>query len=157
VLETRLPTVRACALPWSFGKIILAEKIPCRCLAYKLLVRKDLVGREAHRLEDCISFLLAKAGQQVARRARENLKAHGVTPTQYAVLKALWGQDGQSGAEIGARLVIDSATATGVLDRLQAAELVSGEPIARTGAFNAFSSLQRAERSRRRSTPRWTG
>jgi DNA-binding MarR family transcriptional regulator len=76
------------------------------------------------RLEDCISFLLGKAGQQIARRAREKLAPHGVTPTQYAVLKALWGQDGQSGAEIGARLVIDSATATGVLDRLQASGLL---------------------------------
>jgi MarR family transcriptional regulator, organic hydroperoxide resistance regulator len=83
-----------------------------------------LRAREVDRLEDCISFLLGKAGQQVARRAREKLAPHGVTPTQYAVLKTLWGQDGQSGAEIGARLVIDSATATGVLDRLQASGLL---------------------------------
>jgi MarR family transcriptional regulator, organic hydroperoxide resistance regulator len=76
------------------------------------------------RVEDCISFLLGKAGQQIARRAREKLTAHGVTPTQYAVLKVLWHQDGQSGAEVGARLVIDSATTTGVMDRLQASGLL---------------------------------
>lgn len=80
------------------------------------------------RVEDCISFLIGKAGQQVARRAREKLAAHGVTPTQYAVLKVLWERDGQSGAELGARLLIDSATVTGVVDRLQAAGLLERRP-----------------------------
>lgn len=76
------------------------------------------------RVEDCISFLIGKAGQQMAKRARERLAPHGVTPTQYAVLKVLWQQDRQSGAELGARLSIDSATITGVIDRLQTAGLL---------------------------------
>lgn len=80
------------------------------------------------RVEDCISFLIGKAGQQVARRAREKLAAHGVTPTQYAVLKVLWERDGQSGAELGGRLLTDSATITGVVDRLQAAGLLERRP-----------------------------
>lgn len=80
------------------------------------------------RVEDCISFLIGKAGQQVARRAREGLAPHGVTPTQYAVLKVLWEQDGLSGAELGARLLMDSATVTGVVDRLQAAGLLERRP-----------------------------
>ncbi len=73
------------------------------------------------RVEDCISFLIGKAGQQIARRAREKLSAHGVTPAQYAVLKVLWERDGQSGAELGGRLLIDSARGPGGADRLQAA------------------------------------
>jgi DNA-binding MarR family transcriptional regulator len=72
------------------------------------------------RVEDCISFLIGKAGQQIARRARNRLSEHGVTPAQYAVLKVMWQAEGQSGAEISARLVIDSATMTGLIDRLQA-------------------------------------
>ena len=80
------------------------------------------------RVEDCISFLIGKAGQQIARRAREKLAAYGVTPTQYAVLKVLWEQDGLSGAELGGRLLIDSATVTGVADRLQAAGLLERRP-----------------------------
>jgi MarR family transcriptional regulator, organic hydroperoxide resistance regulator len=43
---------------------------------------------------------------------------------QYAVLQVLWERDGQSGAEIGSRLVLDSATITGVLDRLEKLGLV---------------------------------
>jgi DNA-binding MarR family transcriptional regulator len=80
------------------------------------------------RVEDCVSFLLGKASQQVARRAREKLAAHGVTPTQYAVLKVLWERNGQSGAELGGRLLMDSATITGVVDRLQAVGLLERRP-----------------------------
>lgn len=71
------------------------------------------------RVEDCISFLIGKAAQQVSRRARDLLAPHGVTPVQYAVLKALSDNDGLSGAELGARLVLDSASITGVVDRLE--------------------------------------
>lgn len=80
------------------------------------------------RIEDCISFLVGKAAQQITRRAREKLAPYGVTPVQYAVMRALWEQDGRSGAELGARLAIDSATTTGVIDRLEAAGLVSRRP-----------------------------
>lgn len=77
------------------------------------------------RLEDCISFLVGKAAQQVARRARDKLAPHGVTPVQYAVLRVLWEGDGRSGAELGARLALDSATITGLVDRLEAAGLLA--------------------------------
>jgi DNA-binding MarR family transcriptional regulator len=76
------------------------------------------------RVEQCISFLVGKAAQQISRRARDKLSAWGVTPPQYAVLRVLWDQDGQPGAAIGARLVIDSATLTGLIDRLEAAGLL---------------------------------
>ena len=80
------------------------------------------------RIEDCISFIVGKAAQQVARRAREKLEPHDVTPTQYAVLKVLSDADGQTGAELGARLGIDSATTTGVADRLAANGLLERRP-----------------------------
>ena len=80
------------------------------------------------RLEDCLSFVLDKAAQTVARRLREHLAPHGVTPVQYAMLNLLWERDGQSAAELGTRLLLDSATLTGIIDRLQAAALVSRQP-----------------------------
>ena len=76
------------------------------------------------RIDDCISFLSGKAAQAVARVTRERLAPHGVTPVQYAVLQVLWERDGQSGAAIGSRLVLDSATVTGVLDRLEKQGLI---------------------------------
>jgi len=80
------------------------------------------------RIEDCISFLLGKATQQVARRSREALAAHSVTPVQFAALRILWERDGLSCAEMGARLLLDSATMTGIVDRLETAGLVERRP-----------------------------
>ncbi|MBM6594911.1 MarR family winged helix-turn-helix transcriptional regulator [Microvirga pudoricolor] len=80
------------------------------------------------RIEDCISFLTGKAAQAVTRLTRDRLADHGVTPVQYAVLQVLWERDGQSGAEIGGRLILDSATMTGVIDRLEKQGLIARQP-----------------------------
>ena len=68
--------------------------------------------------------MVGKAAQQVTRRARALLAPFGVTPVQYAVLKVLSGTEGLSGAEIGARMVLDGASVTGVVDRLAALGLL---------------------------------
>ncbi len=73
------------------------------------------------RVENCISFLINKAAQGVSRRVRDALSPHGVTSAQFAVLMVLWEQDGLCAAEIGTRLSVDSATLTGLIDRLEAA------------------------------------
>ena len=70
-------------------------------------------------IEDCISFLLAKAGQQVSRRFRDALAKHDVTLVQYAVLSVLWEKQGLSSGELSSRLAIDSATMTGLIDRME--------------------------------------
>jgi DNA-binding MarR family transcriptional regulator len=76
------------------------------------------------RIEDCISFLLGKAYQQVQQASKQRLAPHGVTPVQYALLRVLRERDGQTGAELGERLQLDSATITGLLDRLERADLI---------------------------------
>ena len=76
------------------------------------------------RIEDCISFVVGKAMQQVNRQARERLAPFGVTPIQYAVLKSISDDPGLSATDLGRRLVLDSASITGALDRLQASNLV---------------------------------
>jgi MarR family transcriptional regulator, organic hydroperoxide resistance regulator len=80
------------------------------------------------RVEDCISFMIGKAAQQVTRRARELLAPFNITPVQYAVLKVLSDSDPVSGAEIGKRMVLDSASVTGVLDRMESLGLVERRP-----------------------------
>lgn len=79
-------------------------------------------------IESCINFLFGKAYQHITARAKERLAPYGVTPVQFALLHLLWGQNGQSGAALGARLQLDSATITGVLDRLAQAELLERRP-----------------------------
>lgn len=80
------------------------------------------------RIENCISFMVGKAAQQVTRRARELLAPFNITPVQYAVLKVLSDSDPLSGAEIGKRLVLDSASITGVLDRMESLGLIERRP-----------------------------
>ncbi|HXT36268.1 MAG TPA: MarR family transcriptional regulator [Chloroflexota bacterium] len=76
-------------------------------------------------IEECISFLLGKAYQQVNQVARKRLAPYGITPMQFALLKVLWQRDGQSGADLGERLRLDAATITGILDRLEQAGLIA--------------------------------
>jgi len=80
------------------------------------------------RLEDCLSFLVGKAAQQVTKECREALAPYGVTPVQFAILKILWETDGRSGAELCQRLLLDSATVTGLVDRMETADLVARRP-----------------------------
>jgi len=75
-------------------------------------------------IEDCISYVVAKASQQISRRFRDALAGHGVTPVQYAILSVLWERDGLSGSELSSRLAIDSATMTGLIDRMEVIGLV---------------------------------
>jgi MarR family transcriptional regulator, organic hydroperoxide resistance regulator len=77
---------------------------------------------------DCISFLLGKAYQHVNQAAKLRLAPYGVTPVQFALLNVLWAEDGLSGVDLGARLQLDSATITGVIDRLAHLHLVERRP-----------------------------
>ena len=79
-------------------------------------------------IEACISFLLGKAYQHIAAATKHRLAPYGVTPVQFALLHVLWDQDGQSGAALSERLQLDSATITGVLDRLAHAGFVERRP-----------------------------
>ncbi|MFH1625963.1 MAG: MarR family transcriptional regulator [Pseudomonadota bacterium] len=68
--------------------------------------------------EDCIVFLLAKAYQKAHADIKKRLRAYGLTPVQHLILEALWEEEGLSATDIGKRLVLDSATLSGVLDRM---------------------------------------
>ncbi len=69
-------------------------------------------------LPDCTIFLLAKAYQNAHARLKKRLKPYGLTNLQHLVLEALWYREGQTAAELGKLLILDKATLSGVLDRL---------------------------------------
>ena len=96
--------------------------------AATLAVRTEETTGAMDRIESCISFQIGKAAQQIGRRGKALLSPYGVTPLQYAVLKCLSDDEGLSGAELGARLVLDSASITGVVDRLVALGLAERRP-----------------------------
>lgn len=68
--------------------------------------------------ENCILFTLAKAYQRVQAEFKSRFQKYGLTPMQLLVLEALYEEEGLSSGEIGNRLVLDSATLSGVLERM---------------------------------------
>ncbi len=71
---------------------------------------------ESH--EDCIIYLLAKAYQRAHGMIKERLKPLGITPLQQLIIGVLQQEDGLSAGDIGQRLVLDSATLSGTLERM---------------------------------------
>ena len=81
-----------------------------------------------HDFEECTIYLLSKAYQRAYAELKERLKPYGLTPVQQLVLAALWKEDGLTAGEIGKRIVLDSATISGTLERMAAAGWISKEP-----------------------------
>ncbi len=67
---------------------------------------------------DNVVFLIAKAHQQAQGFLKGQLKAFGLTPVQCLLIESLWEEEGLSIGEIGRRLVLDTATLAGVLERM---------------------------------------
>ena len=76
-------------------------------------------------LHDSLGWLLNNAARLSARRLSTKLAAHNVTPPQWGVLVALWEQDGLSLSELAKRSFFDGPTMTGIVDRLEKANLVT--------------------------------
>ena len=59
---------------------------------------------------DTLDHLVAQVSRLHHQRAHELFTALGLYRGQPPVLHALWERDGQTGAELGERLLLDSAT-----------------------------------------------
>ena len=68
--------------------------------------------------QDVIIFILSKAYQRVYGIFKSRLQPYGLTPMQGLVLHALYEEEGLSAGELGKRLSLDSATLSGVMDRM---------------------------------------
>ena len=68
--------------------------------------------------ENCIIFLLAKAYQKAHGHFKKRLQGHGLTPVQHLILESLWEEEGLSASDIGKKLMLDSATLSGILERM---------------------------------------
>lgn len=75
----------------------------------------------------CVCFLLSRAAQTAQKLLRTFLEPYGLTPAQYLIIECLWVADRLSPTIIGELLRFDSATLTGLIDRLERAEFVYRE------------------------------
>ncbi len=71
------------------------------------------------KIEDCIFFQLAKASQAGLRFWSNKATEHKVTAVQALILNSLYDCDQITSKDLGKRTTLDSATLTGVLDRLE--------------------------------------
>ncbi|HDH98397.1 MAG TPA: MarR family transcriptional regulator [Deltaproteobacteria bacterium] len=70
-------------------------------------------------LEDCFIFLMAKVYQKAHSNFKRQLQQYDLTPMRHLVLEALWDEEGLTAGEIARRLVLDNATLSGVIDRME--------------------------------------
>jgi MarR family transcriptional regulator, organic hydroperoxide resistance regulator len=76
------------------------------------------------KVDECIFFQLAKASQVGARFWSGRVSNMGITAVQAMVLNFLGQEDGITSTELGRKTALDSATLTGILDRLESAGFV---------------------------------
>ncbi len=69
--------------------------------------------------EECIFFQLAKANQAGARFWLKKVSGLHLTAVQGMVIRFLYDNDRLTSSELGKKTELDSATLTGVLDRLE--------------------------------------
>jgi len=73
---------------------------------------------------DCIFFQLAKANQLASRFLSQKVAELNLTPVQALVLGFLHQEDQITSSELGRKTELDSATLTGILDRLETAGFI---------------------------------
>ena len=76
-----------------------------------------------------MAVALGRAVSRQVHRLEQTLRPHGLTPSQYNVLRILHaaGPDGLYGTDIGARLISQGPDVTRLLDRMAEAGLVQRE------------------------------
>lgn len=75
-------------------------------------------------VDECIFFKLAKASQAGARFWSGRVSGMGITAVQAMVMNFLGQEDKVTATDLGRRTALDSATLTGIIDRLETAGLV---------------------------------
>jgi DNA-binding MarR family transcriptional regulator len=68
---------------------------------------------------DCTFFFLAKAHQKAHGLLKKRLAPYGLTNMQHLILEGIWYEEGATAAELGKLLILDKATLSGILDRLE--------------------------------------
>lgn len=81
------------------------------------------------KLEECIFFVLTKQQLFAQQVFKKELKPYGITPVQNGVLSCLWEADGQTPGQLSERLLLDSSSITGILDRLEQKGLIERKPV----------------------------
>jgi DNA-binding MarR family transcriptional regulator len=79
-------------------------------------------------IPDCTFFFLAKAHQRAHGLLKKELTPYGLTNMQHLILEGIWFQEGATAAELGKLLILDKATLSGIIDRLDEGGWIEKRP-----------------------------
>ena len=78
--------------------------------------------------DECIFFQLAKTNQKASRFWYGKIGHLKITAAQALVINFLFEEDNVTSNRLGERTILDSATLTGILDRLETIQLIERKP-----------------------------
>ena len=69
--------------------------------------------------KDCLCFQVGKVSRKMAKLTRDAVAPYGLTTTQFFLLTALYEEEDISISALAQKVVLDKATLTGLIDRLE--------------------------------------
>jgi len=69
--------------------------------------------------KDCLCFQVGKMSRKMAKLTRDAVAPYGLTTTQFFLLTALYEEEDISISALAQKVVLDKATLTGLIDRLE--------------------------------------
>ncbi|MFX0571167.1 MarR family winged helix-turn-helix transcriptional regulator [Bacillus pumilus] len=75
-------------------------------------------------LSECVNFLLSVSQNKVFKYFSKLLEECDLTPAQYGVLNCLWREGQLSPKQIGELVYLEASTISGILDKMQKADLI---------------------------------
>lgn len=82
------------------------------------------MGNKKNKGDNSLTTLLSKSARLMSNRLNKNLLEHEVTSEQWAVLSALWKQNGQTQQELADHANKNKASITHLIDNLEKRKLV---------------------------------
>ena len=101
------------------------------------------------KLDDCVSFQLARTSRALYRPYKQRLRRYELTPPQLFLLLALYECDGVAAGELAARVYLDKSTLTGMLIRLEKLGLIKRDGDENDGRTVRVVLTDKARRLRR--------
>jgi len=87
-----------------------------------------MASRKANPAADSVGFLLSTLGHAVSRRFMDALEPLELHPREFAVLRAVQANDGQSQQTLAERLRIPPSRMVAIVDELESRELIVRRP-----------------------------
>lgn len=69
-------------------------------------------------------IVLTRANHSVEKKIKEDIKRHGLNPTEFSVLEFLFHKGDQPIQQIGKRILLESGSTTYVIDKLEKKQLL---------------------------------